>query len=119
MIYLLFFLIFLVSFSSLSAETFRVSKVKVLNLTNSNSELTAKLGINESLAIYLPEDKLDIEFDGSGHRMSISLGSITEEEFNSLIIEKTEEKIEEIKKIINELEKIGITKEEIIKRINE
>lgn len=35
-----------------------------------------------ALDIYLPEEKLDIEFDGSGHRMSISLGSITEEEFN-------------------------------------
>ena len=34
-----------------------------------------------ALDIYLPEDKLDIEFDGSGHRMSISLGSITEEDF--------------------------------------
>lgn len=34
-----------------------------------------------ALDIYLPEDKLDVEFDGSGHRMSISLGSITEEEF--------------------------------------
>lgn len=34
-----------------------------------------------ALDIYLPEDKLDIEFDGSGHRMSISFGGITEEEF--------------------------------------
>ena len=34
-----------------------------------------------ALDIYLPEDKLDIEFDGSGHRMSISLGNVTEEEF--------------------------------------
>lgn len=36
-----------------------------------------------ALDIYLPEDKIDIEFDGSGHRMSISLGSITEEEFEN------------------------------------
>lgn len=35
-----------------------------------------------ALDIYLPENKLDIEFDGSGHRMSISLGNITEEDFN-------------------------------------
>lgn len=34
-----------------------------------------------ALDIYLPEDKLDIEFDGSGHRMSISVGSISEENF--------------------------------------
>lgn len=36
-----------------------------------------------ALDVYLPEDKLDIEFDGSGHRMSISLGSVTEKEFKS------------------------------------
>lgn len=34
-----------------------------------------------ALDIYLPEDKLDIEFDGSGHWMSIFLGSVTDEEF--------------------------------------
>lgn len=34
-----------------------------------------------ALDIYLPKDKLNIEFDGSGHRMSVSLGNITEEEF--------------------------------------
>ena len=34
-----------------------------------------------ALDVYLPEDKLDVEFDGSGHRMSISLGNITEEDF--------------------------------------
>lgn len=34
-----------------------------------------------ALDIYLPDEKLDIEFDGSGHRMSINLGNITEEEF--------------------------------------
>lgn len=34
-----------------------------------------------ALDIFLSDDNLDIEFDGSGHRMSISLGSITEEEF--------------------------------------
>ena len=34
-----------------------------------------------ALDIYLPEDNLDIEFDGSGHKMSIFLGNITEEEF--------------------------------------
>lgn len=34
-----------------------------------------------ALDVYLPEDKLDIEFDGSGHRMSILFGSTTGEEF--------------------------------------
>lgn len=34
-----------------------------------------------ALDIFLPEDKLDIEFDGSGHRMGISLGNISEEDF--------------------------------------
>lgn len=34
-----------------------------------------------ALDVFLPEDKLDVEFDGSGHRMSIFLGSITEEDF--------------------------------------
>lgn len=34
-----------------------------------------------ALDIFLPEDKLDIEFDGSGHKMSISIGTITEEDF--------------------------------------
>lgn len=35
-----------------------------------------------NLDIYLPDDKLDIEFDGSGHEMSWKLGSITKEEFD-------------------------------------
>lgn len=34
-----------------------------------------------ALDIFLPKYKLDIEFDGSGHRMSVTLGSTTEEEF--------------------------------------
>ena len=34
-----------------------------------------------ALDVFLPEYKLDVEFDGSGHRMSISLGNITEEDF--------------------------------------
>lgn len=35
-----------------------------------------------ALDIYLPQDNLDIEFDGSGHKMSISLGSVTTDEFD-------------------------------------
>lgn len=34
-----------------------------------------------ALDIFLPDDKLDVEFDGSGHRMGISLGDITAEDF--------------------------------------
>lgn len=36
-----------------------------------------------ALDIYLADDKLDIEFDGSGHRMSIAIGNVTEKEFNN------------------------------------
>lgn len=35
-----------------------------------------------NLDIYLLDDKLDIEFDGSGHEMSWKIGSITKEEFD-------------------------------------
>lgn len=31
--------------------------------------------------IYLPDEKIDIEFDGSGHRMSVSIGNISLEDF--------------------------------------
>lgn len=34
-----------------------------------------------ALDIFLPDDNLDVEFDGSGHRMSIALGNISEEDF--------------------------------------
>lgn len=34
-----------------------------------------------ALDIFLPDENLDIEFDGSGHRMSVSLGNVTEEDF--------------------------------------
>ena len=34
-----------------------------------------------ALDIYLLEDNLDIEYDGSGHKMSIYFGNVTEEEF--------------------------------------
>ena len=35
-----------------------------------------------ALDIFLPEDKLDIEFDGSGHKMSVFLGGISEKDFH-------------------------------------
>lgn len=34
-----------------------------------------------NLDIYLPNENLNIEFDGSGHRLSCELGSLTKEEF--------------------------------------
>lgn len=34
-----------------------------------------------ALDIYIPENKLDIEFDGSGHKMRVLMGKMTEEEF--------------------------------------
>lgn len=44
------------------AESFRVSKVNIVTIEqNSSSEATASLGINESLAITLPEEKSYIE----------------------------------------------------------
>lgn len=46
---------------ALTAETFRVSKVHCVEISPSYSEATAKLGINESLSIQLPEDKTYIE----------------------------------------------------------
>lgn len=42
---------------ALNAESFRVSKVHIAEIDQSYNEATAKLGINESLAIKLPEDK--------------------------------------------------------------
>lgn len=34
-----------------------------------------------NLDVYLPDEKIDVEFDGSGHTLSYELGYITEEEF--------------------------------------
>ena len=51
-------LLFLLTIPLLNAETFRVSKVKTVNLTNDfTTEKSTSVGINESLAIFLPEDK--------------------------------------------------------------
>ena len=35
-----------------------------------------------NLDIYLPEDKISIEYDGSGHAMSVSLGCMTQKDFD-------------------------------------
>ncbi len=59
----------LIGFTALNAESFRVSKVHELAVVQTaDSEGTAKLGINEALAITLPEDQtfidgLELKFD--------------------------------------------------------
>lgn len=58
---LLFSLLFINAITPLTAETFRVSKLHPVEITQDYSETSAKLGINESLAIFLPEDKTFIE----------------------------------------------------------
>ncbi len=58
----LFSLFLLAGLSSANAESFRVSKVHELTVAqNAESEGTARLGINEALAITLPEDQTFIE----------------------------------------------------------
>ena len=58
----IFSLFFLTGLSSLQAESFRVSKVHELTVTQTvESEGTARLGINEALAITLPADQTFIE----------------------------------------------------------
>ncbi len=52
---------FVILVSSLFAESFRIKKVHVLDVTNESQSSSATLGINESLAINLPEDKTFIE----------------------------------------------------------
>lgn len=46
---------------NLTAETFRVSKLHSVQVPSDFSEVTAKIGINESISINLPEDKTYIE----------------------------------------------------------
>ena len=55
-------LFLLTGFAALNAESFRVSKVHELSVVQTtDSEGTAKLGINEALAITLPADQTFIE----------------------------------------------------------
>jgi hypothetical protein len=55
-------LFFLLSLTYLSAETFRVGKVKTINLSdNLSTEHSTTVGINEAFAIFLPEDKTFIQ----------------------------------------------------------
>jgi len=53
---------FMLCFSTLCAETFRVSKVHAVSVSqDTNSDVSAKLGINDALAINLPADRVFIE----------------------------------------------------------
>lgn len=57
----IFSLAFITAVVPLTAESFRVSKLHTVEITQDYAETTAKLGINESMAIMLPEDKTFIE----------------------------------------------------------
>ena len=60
--HLVFSLFFMMIATEASAETFRVSKVHITSVTQEpDSEVSAKLGINDALAIQLPKDKMFIE----------------------------------------------------------
>ena len=49
-------------FSSLYAETFRVAQCHIIELTEDTSfSSTKKLGLNDSLAVYIPEERLFLE----------------------------------------------------------
>lgn len=50
------------SFSSLYAETFRVAQCHVIELTEDASfAVTKKVGLNDALAVYIPEERLFLE----------------------------------------------------------
>ena len=50
------------SFSSLYAETFRVAQCHVVELTEDASfAVTKKVGLNDALAVYIPEERLFLE----------------------------------------------------------
>jgi hypothetical protein len=59
---IIFSLLFALGAASLNAESFRVSKVHVVSITQEPSaEVSAKLGINDALSIQLPKDMIFIE----------------------------------------------------------
>lgn len=78
-------------------------------------EMASTLGINPNTV-----KKAYSELENRGVIQTISTkGTFIAQDTDRVKSEKIDSKIEDIKKIINELEKIGITKEEIIKKINE
>ena len=58
----LLIVLFCTGFSSLYAETFRVAQCHIIELTEDTSfSSTKKLGLNDSLAVYIPEERLFLE----------------------------------------------------------
>ena len=58
----LLIVLFCTCFSSLYAETFRVAQCHIIELTEDTSfSSTKKLGLNDSLAVYIPEERLFLE----------------------------------------------------------
>ena len=78
-------------------------------------DMASSLGINPNTV-----KKAYSELENRGVIQTISTkGTFIAQDIDKVKNDKIESKINDIKKIINELEKIGITKEEVIKRINE
>ncbi len=78
-------------------------------------DMASSLGINPNTV-----KKAYSELENRGVIQTISTkGTFIAQDTDKVKNDKIESKINDIKKIINELEKIGITKEEVIKRINE
>lgn len=67
----LFFSLYMITYLTFSyAETFRISKLRQTTIDLSgNSEQTVKVGINEAIAVYLPEDRTF--FEGIEIKMAI------------------------------------------------
>ena len=76
-------------------------------------EMATTLGINPNTV-----KKAYAELENKGVIITISTkGTFIAENITQIVDNKIEEKIFEMKKIINDLEKLGISKEEIIKRL--
>lgn len=76
-------------------------------------EMATSLGINPNTV-----KKAYAELEKRGVIVTISTkGSFIADNINKIVDTKVEEKISEIKNIVEELEKLGIKKEDIIKRI--
>lgn len=76
-------------------------------------EMATSLGINPNTV-----KKAYAELEKKGVIITISTkGSFIADNINEIVDTKVEEKISEIKNIVEELEKLGIKKEDIIKRI--
>ena len=58
---ILFTLLFSSILISIQAETFRIRKTNLINLDNSYSEQSVKIGINDGISVQLPNDKTYIE----------------------------------------------------------